>query len=491
MDLELRQRVTPLMIASCFNLHEAADYITSDSYFKEIDLNYCSRFGTALSLAVENGSFEMALLLLRKGADASIKRDPHPSNLSLLEHAVHAGELVVAQHLLQNQAVDNFDEGVSDTALDWAVKHNKIEMVKVLLESAVRPPLEGYLESALQIAVKSRCAKLVEMLLKFGASPTYKVTGKRTGGGGSSLNHVLEISSDSSDTKTYRPELILQLLLLKAEPLPHETLKELLIKYLNKGSDEFDLVRLILNHPRHPELDAYDNGSPVVFAALHGHIKSMELLMNETQDINSCRETIPWVTKIRFPEGTLGGCVWSEWRPKSKGWFTRDIEITALFGGIISANERVVESLIDHGADVNMTIELGTSLFVAAALSSKSVVQLLLRNGAQITPCRVGQSGQSSPLVIAAARGNIEIVELLLQFGAQVKQGTAVVVHSILAYKEGIEGRFYPSAIEAAEMEGHEDVAALLREYKARRAVTGVEEVEVTMKPGRIEEVED
>ncbi|TGO54843.1 hypothetical protein BCON_0101g00150 [Botryotinia convoluta] len=435
--------------------------------------NLCGlRFGTALSLAVEDKRFEMAILLLQKGADASIECNPHMRKLSLLEDAVHAGELVVAQLLLQNQAVDKFVEGVSNTALDWAVKHHKTEMFKVLLESALR------------------FALLVEMLLKFGASPTYKVAGQWTAWSRSSLTYVLEPLSDSSHTNSYKPEVVLELLLLKAEPLPHKTLKELLVKYLSKSSDESNLVRLLLNHPRCPEIDAYDYGSSVVFAALYAHIKSMELLMNETHDINSCRETIPWVTKLHSPKGTLGGCVWLEWRPISKGWFTRDIEITALFGGIISANECVVESLIDHGADVNMTIELGTSLFIAAALSSKSVVQLLFRNGAQITSCKVGERGQSSPLVIAAARGNIEIVELLLESGAQVEQGTAVIVHSILAYKEDIEGKFCPSAIEATEMEGHEDVVALLQEYRVRQAVTGVEEVEVTMMPSRIEEVE-
>lgn len=59
LKMELEQSITPLMIASCFNLHEAGKYITSTLYPKEIHLNYCSHLGTALFFAVENKSIEM------------------------------------------------------------------------------------------------------------------------------------------------------------------------------------------------------------------------------------------------------------------------------------------------------------------------------------------------------------------------------------------------------------------------------------------------
>ncbi|KAF7925022.1 uncharacterized protein EAE98_007110 [Botrytis deweyae] len=491
LNRKLKAGVTPLMIASFFNLHEVGKYIASTLNFQEKELNYCGLLGTALSFAVENKSFEMVELLLQKGADASLGYHPYLVRYLPLDSAVEVGDLPIVRLLLENQVADERNKYTIISALETAVHAHKTEIVRLLLESAVRPVVEGYLESALKVAVECRFAEIVEILLEFGASSTYKFDLWFMNNARSCLSYVLDSLSESSHTDSCEAELMLKLLLLKTEPLPRKVMNDLLVEYVSFKSDEVDLVRLLLNHPLHTEPEAHDEGSPIVFAALYAKIKSMELMMNETHDIDSCRGAIPWFNKYTLPRGRYGGYTWSERRPIHKGWFTRDIEITVLFAGIISTNERVVQSLIDHGADVNMNIELGTPLFIAAALSSKSVVQLLLKNGARITPSKFRGREQSSPLVFAAARGNIEIVELLLNAGADVERGTAIMIHSMLAHKRGIEGRFYPSAIEAAEMEGHEEVAALLREYRARQAVTGVEEVEVTMMPSRVEGVED
>ncbi|EMR89719.1 putative ankyrin repeat protein [Botrytis cinerea BcDW1] len=432
-------------------------------------------------------------LLLQKGADANdtnILRDLYWCLSLPLTSAVIAGDLPIVRLLLENQAVDETGMDIASSALETAVWDRKTEIVRLLLESAVRPMVEGYLESALKVAVQFRLAKLVEILLEFGASPSYKFTilfrEPR-----SCISYVLESLDERFCSDSCEPELVLKLLLSKTEPLPRKTRNDLLVEYVSIKSDAVDLVRLLLNHQCLPEPEAHEEDSPIVFAALHANIKSMELLMNETHDVDSCRGSIPWTNQFSLPKGTFGGYIWSEERPMYKSWFTRDIEITTLFRGIISKNKRVVESLINHGADVNTIIELGTPLFIATTLSSKSVVQLLLKHGAKITPSKFGEREQSSPLVIAAARGNIEIVELLLEYGADVEQGTATIVHSMLAHKYGIEGRFYPSAIEAAEMGGHKEVVALLREYRSGQAVTVVEEAEVTMMPNRVEDVED
>lgn len=130
-------------------------------------------------------------------------------------------------------------------------------------------------------------------------------------------------------------------------------------------------------------------------------------------------------------------------------------------------------------------------MFVAAAISTVAIAQLLINNGAQVMPFEFEGREHSSPLVVAAALGNIDIVELLLKFGAGVERGTAIIFHSMLACEKEIEGRLYPSAMEAAQMEGHKEVAALLREYGVRQAVTGAEEGEVSAMPSRVEEVED
>ncbi|KAF7891253.1 uncharacterized protein EAF02_001578 [Botrytis sinoallii] len=209
----------------------------------------------------------------------------------------------------------------------------------------------------------------------------------------------------------------------------------------------------------------------------------MEFLLGEPHDVNKCLATI-LRCQVYTPDG-LQTC------ENGDCWTKESVEVTALVAGVIYGSERVVERLIRDGADTNISTELGSPLFVAAAISTVAIVQLLINNGAQVVPSELEGREHSSPVVIAAALGNIEIVELPLKSGADVERGTAIIFHSMLACEKEIEGRFYPSAIEAADMEGHEEVAALLREYRARQAVTGVEEVEVTMMRSRVEEVED
>ncbi|KAF7891871.1 hypothetical protein EAF00_008173 [Botryotinia globosa] len=113
-------------------------------------------------------------------------------------------------------------------------------------------------------------------------------------------------------------------------------------------------------------------------------------------------------------------------------WTKESVEVTALIAGVISGSERVVERLIRDGADTNISTELGSPLFSAAAISTVAIVQLLINSGAQVMPSELEGREHSSPLLIAAALGNIDIVELLLKSGADVERGTAIIFHSML-----------------------------------------------------------
>lgn len=133
-----------------------------------------------------------------------------------------------------------------------------------------------------------------------------------------------------------------------------------------------------------------------------------------------------------------------------------------------------------------MSSEFGTPLFYAAALCLKDMVQLLISMGAQVIPYDPEGNEEPSPLVIAASKGNIEIVKILLEAGAQIDSGYAWT-HSILA--GALDSKFYSSAIEAAEMEGHENVVALLRGPETERGLVMVDEVEEVQVVGRLVEV--
>ncbi|CAD6449161.1 68ffa22f-365d-404d-aa21-12ceb35b2acf [Sclerotinia trifoliorum] len=323
--------------------------------------------------------------------------------------------------------------------------------------------------------------------------------------------HMNTIQPDIDDTAN-----TLKLLLSKMETLPCEFVKTHLAEYASLSSDKVEIVGLILNHPRHPGPILDGKQSPVVFAALNANMKCMELLMNEPHDINKCKAVVTNWDKIdkarRFAVEQRRLAVKQETFTLRNGMLSVDrlraedsnsdsdsdlnenenefshlidVEIDALSGGIISANEKIVERLIIDGADINMITELGTPLFVAAALSSKTVVQQLIDKGAQITSFDDEGIEQPSPLVIAAARGDIEIVKVLLKAGARIDEGFAIA-HSIIACKGVIKPGFYPSAIEAAKMGRHRRMVRFLQEYKAKNGTAEMEGVGNVMKPGKI-----
>lgn len=81
------------------------------------------------------------------------------------------------------------------------------------------------------------------------------------------------------------------------------------------------------------------------------------------------------------------------------------------------AAQRIVETLLTYGADVNVTTADGlTALVAAVSWLHEEVVKILLAHGADVN---AGSSSyHSTALINAARRGNVSLVKLLLAHGA-------------------------------------------------------------------------
>lgn len=94
---------------------------------------------------------------------------------------------------------------------------------------------------------------------------------------------------------------------------------------------------------------------------------------------------------------------------------------TTLFSASSSFNMvKVVEMLINAGADVNYECNLGTPLTEALEEENWEIAKLLLKAGADTSIPKYGEV--SPPLMIAAEKGNLEMVKLLIEVGANVNQ---------------------------------------------------------------------
>ena len=130
---------------------------------------------------------------------------------------------------------------------------------------------------------------------------------------------------------------------------------------------------------------------------------------------------------------------------------------TALRAASFGGRKKVVELLLEHGADVNAKgSDDGTALQAASYKGHEKVAELLLEHGADVN---AEGGGYGTALQAASYNGHEKVAELLLEKGADVNA----------------EGGGNGTALQAASYNGHEMVAELLLEKGARVNAEGGE----------------
>ena len=127
-------------------------------------------------------------------------------------------------------------------------------------------------------------------------------------------------------------------------------------------------------------------------------------------------------------------------------------DITAMVFAVMLGRMEICNVLIDAGADVNIKTSGGLTLLHHGALSSgdyKDVVELLIAKGLDVNAkcTSYGESKDATPLHAAAGKGNVAVVEVLIKNGAEV--------NSRAAYNSYIP-------LHIAARDGHLEVAKIL-----------------------------
>ncbi|KAJ7697694.1 ankyrin repeat-containing domain protein [Mycena rosella] len=155
---------------------------------------------------------------------------------------------------------------------------------------------------------------------------------------------------------------------------------------------------------------------------------------------------------------------------------------TVLQAASYKGYEEIVEILLEHGADLDAQGgSYGTALQAASDKGYKRIVQMLLDNGADVS-VEVGK--HSTALQAASYKGYTKIVEMLLKNGADAntrggEYGTLLQAVSYKGYKEIVtmvldngadvnaQGGKYGTALQAASYMGCKDVVKILLEKGA------------------------
>ncbi|XP_052072214.1 uncharacterized protein LOC127710428 [Mytilus californianus] len=190
-------------------------------------------------------------------------------------------------------------------------------------------------------------------------------------------------------------------------------------------------VQLLMKHKPNINAQTYDGGNALYFSALNGNLEITQLLLENNADCNTCINSKQSITDTlnNHQSKTLDEekqLLFDSLIKNSSSHVTDDVSkksVDYAFDVVAGSSPfhiacftgrlDVVQCLLDHNANINMTKEDGTTpLFFACEVGHENIVCLLLDKGAKTEICRLDGK---SPLNIAADNGHTSIVMIVTE----------------------------------------------------------------------------
>ncbi|XP_046337771.2 ankyrin repeat domain-containing protein 17-like [Haliotis rufescens] len=360
---------------------------------------------TLVMLAAGKGHRELVELLVRKGANVSL--------------------------------VDRFDNNI----LHYACLGGHVEVVKyVLSQDMVSINSRGWKKMTPAMTAAERGHKeVVELLVNEGANVTLVnkkgdnlLHSASRGGNVEVVKFVLSLDMVSINSRGWKNMTPAMTAAVKG----HKEVVELLVSkgadvsLLDKGNNNLlhlacrggnvEVVKFVLSQGTLSiNSRGWEKMTPVITAADKGHKEVVELLVNEGADVtlvnkkgdnllhSASRGGHVEVVKFVLSQGTLS--------INSRGWKRMTPAMTAADKG----HKEVVELLVRKGADVSL-LDIGhdTLLHLACRGGHVEVVKFVLSQGMVSINSRGWE--KMTPVITAAEKGHKEVVELLVKEGADV-----------------------------------------------------------------------
>jgi ankyrin repeat protein len=349
--------------ASSNDLYELAKIILHDNALVvNVQGGY---FGTALQAASRNGSREIVMLLLEKGADINLQGGVYGT---ALQAASRNGSREIVMLLLERGADINLQGGMYSTALQAASNNENREIVMLLLERGADISLQGgEYGTALQAASRHGSREIVMLLLERGADINLQ---------GGYFGTALQAASRHGSRE------IVMLLLERGADINLQGGEYGTALQAASDNGNREIVMLLLEKGADINLQGGEYGTALQAASRHGSRETVMLLLERGADIN------------------LQGGVYG----------------TALQAASDNGSREIVTLLLEKGAEVNLQGgHFGTALQAASFNGKKEIVALVLEKGADVNAMG-GEYGNA--LQAALYKGHEEVVTLLREHGA-------------------------------------------------------------------------
>lgn len=359
--------------------------------YSGIDVNVRDENGnTPLTIAIQNGSFEIVKLLLRQGADIKMPGSNHHSYLCL---AFNKGETSIIRLLLEHGANIKCISFCYKPFILGAIWGKDEKIIETLFKFGADVQAMDFNngKTLLHRAAFEASEKIVQLLLKFGADV-----------------NALDFDKNSplmSAVMSGNEKVVEILFDHGAKVLNWSTLNRLDRTALHQAAwqGNVKMVELLLNRGAGSEMETKCNRKTVLLTALSSkNVKEemIKLLLDNGADVHA----------ITYP---------SSWEKVEDDYPTSPIDdndTTTLHYAALSGNEKIFQWIFDRGVNpqAENLMDLTTLHFAAAGGNEKIVKFLLDHQGANVN---AKDRRDNTTLHYAVRGGNAKIVQLMLDYG--------------------------------------------------------------------------
>ena len=373
-----------------------------------------------------------------------------PSREAQLLAAARKGDEASVRALLTQKVMPSAAEPDGTTPLHWAVHHNQLDLVGLLIRAGARPDAENrYGVRPLELAAINGNASIIEVLLRAGASAnvasaegeTPLMIAARTGnvdGVALLLNHGAAVNTK----ETWRGQsalmwavgerhpAIVRLLLDAGADLHAKSTRGYTPFLFAVRNGDTELVTRLLDAGANVNEKGGEGTTALGFAITNAHFELASFLLSKGADANADMPggtALHQVTRTRNYEfGAIN-------RPAAVQTGNMDALdlVRVLIKGGADPNARVVQRLARQGSFDNNYLNLtgATSFFLAARAADPVLMRLLLEYGADPN---ISSTEEVTPLMVAAGAGyvqgqsigepanRLEAVRICLELGANV-----------------------------------------------------------------------
>ncbi|NVO11955.1 MAG: ankyrin repeat domain-containing protein [Bacteroidales bacterium] len=386
--------------------------------------------------SIDSGNYQLVSYLLLKGADPNSfnKKDSIRFEYSALMLATFHGDFNIANLLIKKGANVNYKTSDGTNALIVAAKRGCYNIAKLLIKNGSNVnDRTTYKSSALFEAVKqlndSITSLLIENKAQVNVNNRFNLTPLQYSAGYNLLYFKLNGENNiNEEIDTFihhsKANKISELLINAGADLDVKDIYGFTPLLVATQFNNLELVKILCKAGANPNLASYDGVTPLMYANSMQYSEVARILFRNGAHVNyysieGSLYLLPSPDELLVINSDSGKYESVNYLLEhgANPNYSNEEGVNALMYASDNGSYKIAKLLIEKGADVNIKPNDGnTALFAAVRSNNDSIAELLIQNNAKIN---IQNKNSLYPLHYAAGLGYPVMTDLLLYYGAE------------------------------------------------------------------------